>query len=134
MKYENGPLIGKDGKPRMPGQIGETKVTMIDKQYDWGVYVWKKSNGKWFTDGEGNILNIPSMKGDLSKIAELKQAAAYYGQPDGEPYFFAGVARIDDEGYEEQVERMKNGLIPNLNDLGAVQAAKDTIAKYGADD
>jgi hypothetical protein len=26
---------------------------------------------------------------------------------------------------------MKNGLIPNLNDLGAVQAAKDTIAMYG---
>jgi hypothetical protein len=29
---------------------------------------------------------------------------------------------------------MKQGLIPNLNDLGAVQAAKDTIAKYGNDD
>ena len=29
---------------------------------------------------------------------------------------------------------MKTGLIPNLNDLGAVQAAKDTIAKYGAEE
>jgi len=26
---------------------------------------------------------------------------------------------------------MKSGLLPNLNDLGAVQAAKDTIALYG---
>jgi hypothetical protein len=26
---------------------------------------------------------------------------------------------------------MNQGLIPNLNDLGAVQAAKDTIALYG---
>lgn len=131
MKYKDQPLFGKDGKPRMPGQIGETKVTVIDKKYDWGIYVWKKSNGRWFTDGSGNILNIPSMKGDLAKIAELKQAAAYYGEPDGEPYFFAGMSRVTDEEYSEQVDRMKAGLIPNLNDLGAVQAAKDTIAKYG---
>ena len=131
MKNKDQSLFGKDGKPRMPGQIGETKVTLIDKQYDWGIYVWKKSNGKWFTDGQGNILNIPSMKGDLGKIAELKQAAAYYGEPDGEAYFFAGMGRVTDEEYSEQVDRMKAGLIPNLNDLGAVQAAKDTIAKYG---
>jgi hypothetical protein len=26
---------------------------------------------------------------------------------------------------------MKQGLIPNLNDLGAVHAAKQTIALYG---
>jgi len=58
MKHKDQPLFDKKGKPRMPGQIGETKVTLIDKQYDWGIYVWKKSNGKWFTDGNGNILNI----------------------------------------------------------------------------
>ena len=33
--------------------------------------------------------------------------------------------------YSEQIDRMKAGLIPNLNDLGAVAAAKATIAKYG---
>jgi hypothetical protein len=131
MKNKDQSLFGKDGKPRMPGQIGDTKVTLVEKNYDWGIYVWKKSNGKWFTDGSGNILNIPSMKGDLGRIAELKQAAAYYGEPDGEPYFFPGMARVTDEEYSEQVDRMKAGLIPNLNDLGAVQAAKDTIAKYG---
>jgi hypothetical protein len=131
MKHKDQPLFDKKGKPRMPGQIGETKVTVIDKKYDWGIYVWKKANGKWFTDGNGNILNIPSMKGDLARIAELRQAAAHYGEPDGEPYFFAGMGRVTDEQYSEQVDRMKAGLIPNLNDLGAVQAAKDTIAKYG---
>lgn len=112
-------------------QIGKSKVTMIDKGYDWGVYVWKKANGRWFTDGEGNILNIPSMKGDISKLAELKQAAAHYGEPDGEPVFFAGLSRVSDEEYAEQVDRMKEGLIPNLNDLGAVHAAQQTLKQYG---
>lgn len=114
-----------------PDQIGKSKTTFIDKGYNWGIYVWKKSNGKWFTDGSGNILNIPSMKGDLSKLAELKQAAAYYGEPDGEPVFFAGLNRVTDEEYTEQVNRMKEGLIPNMNDLGAVHAAQQTLKQYG---
>ena len=117
-----------------PDKIGKSKVTFIDKGYDWGVYVWKKSNGKWFTDGHGSILNIPSMKGDLSKIAELKQAAAHYGEPDGEPVFFAGLNRVTEEEYAEQVDRMKEGLIPNLNDLGAVHAAQQTLKKWGAEE
>ena len=45
--------------------------------------------------------------------------------------FVPGLTRVSEEEYSEQVDRMKAGLIPNLNDLGAVQAAKDTIAKYG---
>ena len=63
----------KKGKslPKMKGQVGESKITMIEKDYNWGIYVWKKSNGKWFTDGEGNILNIPAYRGDLGKLAEL---------------------------------------------------------------
>lgn len=112
-------------------QIGKSKVSFIDKGYDWGVYVWKKASGKWFTDGNGNILNIPSMKGDVSKLAEIKQAAAYYGEPDGEPVFFSGLSRVTDEEYAEQVDRMKEGLLPNLNDLGAVHAAQQTLKEHG---
>lgn len=131
MKNNNLPLIGKNGKPRMPGQIGETKVQVVPKQYDWGVYFWKLPTGRMFSDGEGNYLTIQSVKGDLAQIAKLRQTAAHYGQPEGEAVFEPGVQKISDEEYSEQVERMKQGLIPNLNDLGAVQAAKDTIAKYG---
>jgi hypothetical protein len=121
-------------KDQKKPNLGKTKIKVIDKNYDWGIYVWKKSNGKWFTDGQGNVLNIPSMKGDIVKIAELKSAAAHYGEPDGEAIFFAGLNRISDEEYAEQQERMRQGLIPNLNDLGAVHAAQQTIKRYGAQD
>jgi hypothetical protein len=124
-------LIGKDGKPRMPGQIGDTKVQVVPKQYDWGVYFWKLPSGKMFSDGEGNYLTIESMKGDLGQIAKLSQAAAHYGQPEGTAHFEPGVQKISDEEHSEQVDRMKQGLIPNLNDLGAVAAAKATIEQYG---
>lgn len=111
--------------------LGKAKVTLIDKNYNWGVYVWQKSNGKWFTDGEGNILNVPSFRDDQSQLRKLKEAAAHYGEPEGKPVFFAGMGRISDEEYSEQIERMKQGLIPNMNDLGAVAAAKKTLETWG---
>jgi hypothetical protein len=116
---------------KFPGQIGESKITFLDKNYDWGIYFWKKANGKPFTDGNGSVLNIPSHRGDQIQIQKLVREATALGHGDGSYEFIPGVSRVSEEEYSEQVDRMKQGLIPNLNDLGAVQAAKDTIAKYG---
>jgi hypothetical protein len=121
-------------KFRVPGQVGESKITVVEKGYDWGIYIWKKANGKPFTDGQGNVLNIPSHRGDQLQIQKLVREAKALGQEDGSYEFYPGMGRISDEEYSEQLDRMKQGLIPNLNDLGAVQAAKDTIAMYGSDD
>ncbi len=123
------PLISqKTGKPL----VSNVRKKVIDKQYNWGLYVYKKSTGKWFTDGEGNVLNIESMRGDISKIAELKNAAKHFGDPgDGEAVFVAGLTRISDEEHSEQMDRLKQGLIPSMNDLGAWKAAQDTVDKYG---
>ena len=125
------PLINKKtGKPI----VGNVRKKVIEKSYDWCLYVYKKSNGKWFTDGEGNVLNIESMRNDMSKIVELKQAAKHYGDPgDGEAIFVAGLTRISDLQYSEQIDRMKNGLIPSMNDLGAWKAAQDTLNVSGKD-
>ena len=127
----------KKGKalPKMKGQIGESKIKVIEKNYNWGLYVYKRANGKWFTDGNGSVLNIPSMRNDISKISELKQAAMYYGDPgDGECIFVAGLSRVSEEEYSEQKQRMAEGLIPNLNDLGAVHAAQQTLKKWGSEE
>jgi hypothetical protein len=122
----------KNKKPRFPGQVGETKVQVIQENFsNFGTYVWHKPNGKAFTDGQGNALSIESMRDDPSRIAELKQAASYYGQPEGKATFYPNMRKISDEAHSEQVDRMKQGLIPNMNDLGAVIAAKKTLETYG---
>jgi hypothetical protein len=123
------PLISqKTGKPI----VSNVRRKVIEKQYDWGLYVYKKSSGKWFTDGEGNVLNIESMRGDISKISELKNAAKHFGDPgDGEAVFVAGLTRITDEEHSEQMDRLKQGLIPSMNDLGAWHAAQQTVDKFG---
>ena len=115
-------------------KVGNVRRKVIEKNYAWGLYVYKKSNGKWFTDGQGSVLNIPAMRGDLSKIAELKKAAMYYGdEGDGECIFVPGLNRVSEEQYSEMVDRMKQGLIPNVNDLGAVYDAQQTLKKHGRD-
>ena len=121
----------KTGKPI----VGNVRRQVIDKHYDWGLYVYKKSNGKWFTDGSGSVLNIPSNKGDLGKIGELKKAAMHYGDDgQGTVHFVPGLTRVSEEEYSEQKDRLSQGLIPSMNDLGAWKAAKDTLDKYGSDE
>lgn len=121
----------KTGKPI----VGNVRRQVIDKYYDWGLYVYKKSNGKWFTDGTGSVLNIPSMKGDLGQIAKLKDAAKHYGDDgSGTCVFVPGLTRISEEEYSEQKQRLQEGLIPSMNDLGAWKAAQDTYNKYGSDE
>lgn len=123
------PLIStKTGKPI----VGNVRRQVIEKKYNWGLYVYKKSDGRWFTDGDGNVLNIESVRGDLTQIAKLKDAAKYYGDDgEGEAIFVPGLTRVSEEEYSEQVDRMKNGLIPSMNDLGAWKAAQDTLKTHG---
>lgn len=122
----------KRNKPRFPGQVGETKVQVIEENFsNFGTYVWHKPNGKAFTDGEGNALSIESMKDDLSRVQQLKDAAKYWGQADGTAKFYPNMKKISEETHSEQLDRMKNGLIPNMNDLGAVIAAKQTLKQWG---
>jgi hypothetical protein len=87
-----------------------------------------------FTDDEGNALSIDSMKGDESRIALLRNEAAWLGQPDGQAVFFANVRKVSDEEYSEQIDRMSQGYIPSETDLGALVDAKKTLDLYGRDD
>ena len=122
----------KKPKPRFPGQVGETKVQVIEENFsNFGTYVWHKPNGKAFTDGEGNALSIESMKDDQSRITELQNAAKYWGQSDGKAIFYPNMRKISQEEHSEQFDRMKQGLLPNMNDLGAVIAAKQTLKQWG---
>jgi hypothetical protein len=122
----------KNEKPRFPGQVGDTKVQIIEENFsNFGTYVWYKENGKPFTDGNGGVLSIEGMKDDKARIKELTDAAKYWGEPEGRAMFFPNTRKISDEEHSEQLDRMKQGLIPNMNDLGAVIAAKKTLELYG---
>jgi hypothetical protein len=116
-------LLGKVQKPRI--QVVKEEFSLF------GTYVWMKPNGKPFMDSDKNVLSIEGIKDDKAKIKELAEAAKYWGQPDGRAVFYPNMKKISDEEHSEQVDRMNQGLIPNMNDLGAVIAAKKTLELYG---
>ena len=118
----------------MKGQIGKTKVQVVEEPFsNAGLYIWIKPDGKAFAGGNNDPLCIESMRNDQSKIDELTKAAAYYGQSEGTAVFFANQRMVSDETHSEQVDRMAQGLIPSMNDLGALIAAKSTIDEYGVE-
>lgn len=90
----------------------QQQVQIVQDKSEYGLYVWKLPNGQLFEDDRGNTLNVPSMKYDISKMKKLAEAAAYYGKPEGEAVFMAGVGRATDDQRREDVERMAQGLTP----------------------
>ena len=120
-----------DGLQKLPNK---PKVKVIENNAEYGLYVWKMANGKIFGDGDGNFMNIPARKYDITAINRITQAAAHYGAGEGKASFMPGVTRITDEEHSVQKDRMSQGLIPSMNDLGAWYAAQQTQDKYGPSD
>jgi len=108
-------------------------MKIVPRKYGWGVYVWRLPNGRFFKDSDGNYLNIPAQKDDLAAITKLKEAAKYYGEPEGQPIFQSGVSRVTDEQYSEQLQRLKDGQIPSLDDIDAIADAQAGMRQYGSE-
>ena len=61
----------------------------------------------------------------MISFAELKKVAIHNGDDGlGEAVFVAGLTQVSEEEYSEQKERLREGLIPSMNDLGAWHAAQ----------
>lgn len=86
-----------------------------------GVYLWQMENGKYFGDGQGNYLMIPSEKNDLSKMTNLYQSAKYYGSTGGHAVFIPNARMVTDGEYDDQMERMLDGRLPDPYDVGALR-------------
>lgn len=108
-------------------------LQVVRDQSNYGVYVWRLPDGSIFSDEDKNVLNIPSERGDITKMAEIRKAAAHYGQPDGEPVFIAGIGRVTEEEYEEDKWRMENGLLSH-GDTGAWRDAARTRRAFDSRD
>lgn len=99
--------------------LNKPRMQVLGRNQDYGIYVWKMTNGKIFKDDYGNTMNIPGRKHDLEAMAKLQRAAQYYGAPEGSVQFMAGSRRVTEEEYSEQVQRLKEGYIPSETDIGA---------------
>lgn len=102
-----------------------TKVQEIEET-NYGVYVWYTQDNKIIKNEDGDVLSVPSMKGDLTRINALKTVAHDYmkqmgAEPGGRAVFLAGRRQITDEQYEEQKARAAMGLTPDPFDFRAME-------------
>jgi hypothetical protein len=92
----------------------------VVEEVPYGMYVWQTPDGEVLGDGDGNIMNVFCMKGDLRAIKALSDAARYYGFPEGTPVWWSGKRPITDDELAEQEMRARLGLVPDPLDYAAV--------------
>lgn len=99
----------------------KSKRTFVDEGLAYGLYVWQMEDGKVLGDSDGNVLNVPSLRGDLDRQLKLRAAVRSLGIEGGEPLFLPGQRRVTDDEYADQMDRMINGQVPDPMDIGALK-------------
>lgn len=97
-----------------------SNVSVVEES-DEGVYVWRMPDGRWAGDDKGRFMNIYARKGDLAKLKSFHEVARSFGITDGGPVFLSGKRPISDDEYQEQIRRMKFGLVPDPLDMPALR-------------
>lgn len=96
------------------------KQIVDDPNVRHGVWIWEMPDGSCVMDEDRNFLLTIGYKGDVSAAFELAKAVRSYGITEGRPIFLAGQRPIDDEEYARQKFRMSLGLVPDEQDVGAL--------------
>lgn len=94
------------------------KAISYVEEVPYGVYVWSIDKRPVMTES-GDYIAIAAVKGDRVKQQELRDFAANNGITEGEPMYMSGRRPITDEEYQEQLTRMKLGLVPDPLDVAA---------------
>ena len=90
------------------------------EEASYGIYVWNVEGRGVLVNEAGDPLRINSMKGDLSKMANIRQVAASLGYPNGEPVFVSGKRAISEGEYQTQLERQAEGQLADPYDIPAL--------------
>jgi len=92
------------------------KTTHIEDT-NLGVYL-AKSEGNYIINEDEEFLLIYGMRNDKRKVVELIKVAKSFGLPDITVEFRPDQRPVSHEEYDEQMERLKNGITPDPYDLG----------------
>ena len=96
------------------------KQIIEDPNIRHGLWVWVMPDGSVVADDDRNWLNTIGYKGDVTAAFTLAQVVRSYGITEGRPVFLEGKRRVSDEEYARQKFRMSLGLVPDEEDLGAL--------------
>lgn len=87
----------------------ERKTRIVHNNLPRGVLLWRTSNGGFLGDSDGNYLSMECLKGDLLAVKKMREAAAYYGYPEGETVFFPGRGQCTQGEWEDSMAALLAG-------------------------
>lgn len=94
------------------------KRTIDDPDMKWGICVWQLSDGTYVQDEDGNYLSAgPAELYDRRVMKNMYAAARSLGLKEGKPFWLPGFRKISQSEWEDQMERLQDGLIPDAADL-----------------
>lgn len=108
-----------------------SRMKFVSDGLEWGLYVWQMEDGNVLGDRDGNVLNVPSVRGDLMKMAKLSNAVKGLGIVGGQPLFLEGQRRVSEGEWEDQMARLMDGYTPDPYDVGALRDEAKRIKEYG---
>lgn len=93
--------------------MGNKSKAFVVPESAYGVCLWQLADKEYLSDGNG-FLSLEGIIGDR-KIEEKMQKAAHYwlGRAIGQPFWISGARQVTEEEYEEQLDRLKAGKIPD---------------------
>lgn len=104
----------------------ENKVrSRVVDEIGYGAYIWEDANGNAIVNEEHEYLRVFAQKGDARKIMALRDVAHQIqrdnGMPvGGRPRYIDGARPVTNAEWEEQNDRMRDGLVPDKYDLGSL--------------
>lgn len=107
----------------------KTTGKRLIEEVNYGVYLWQMPDGAYVADDEGNFFMIRAMRGDKIRQQRLADGVKEFHITEGKPVFFAGHRPVTNEEYEEQKQRLRWGLTPDIYDIASVREDQENAHK-----
>lgn len=102
----------------MSGLLKPKRTIENEWNLDWGVYLWQLPDKSFVQNSDGDKLVAgPCKENNLSIIGKMHAAARSLGITEGKPFFMPGFRKISQSEWEDQMERLIDGKVPDAADL-----------------
>lgn len=91
---------------------------------DFGICVWELEKGVYVQNKDGDYFCAQGKVGDLRVEKRMVEAVASLDIKKGRPVWFPGFRKITQSEWEDQMERLLDGKVPDIVDVYR-QASKD---------
>lgn len=102
----------------MSGLLQPKKTIDYREHVQWGLVLWQLPDGTYLKDDQGRELSAgPCVIGNHKAEINMRHAVRSMGVKGGKPFWLPGFRKVSDNEWDDQMERLMDGKIPDAADL-----------------